>query len=69
MNNQLMAYANIPTDSDDFVSNVTGLEQIVDSDSIWSMSAMMVLDNYIMPGSQATTAVMSPADQKNTSIN
>ena len=63
MNNQLMAYTQTPTDSDDFVSNVTGLEQIVDSDSIWSMSAMMVLDNYIMPGSQATTAVMSPADQ------
>lgn len=63
MNNQLMAYTQTPTDSDDFVSNVTGLEQIVDSDSIWSMSAMMVLDNYIMPGSQATSAVMSPADQ------
>ena len=24
---------------------------------------MMVLDNYIMPGSQATNAVMSPSDQ------
>ncbi len=63
MNNQLMAYTQTPTDSDDFVSNVTGLEQIVDSNSIWSMSAMMVLDNYIMPGSQATSTVMPPADQ------
>jgi O-antigen ligase len=63
MNNQLMAYTQTPTDSDDFVSNVTGLEQIVDSNSIWSMSAMMVLDNYIMPGSQATSTVMLPADQ------
>lgn len=63
MNNQLMAYTQTPTDYDDFTANVTGLEHLVDSDSIWSMSAMMVLDNYIMPGSQATNAVMSPADQ------
>ena len=63
MNNQLMAYTQTPTDYDDFTANVTGLEHLVDSDSIWSMSAMMVLDNYIMPGSQATNAVMSPSDQ------
>ena len=63
VNNQLMAYTQTPTDYDDFTANVTGLEHLVDSDSIWSMSAMMVLDNYIMPGSQATNAVMSPSDQ------
>lgn len=63
MNTELTNYTQTPTDSDDYVSNVTGLEKIVDSDSIWSLSAMMVLDNYIMPGSQATSSVMSPADQ------
>lgn len=63
MNTELTNYTQTPTDSDDYVSNVTGLEKIVDSDSIWSLSAMMVLDNYIMPGSQVTNAVMSPADQ------
>jgi hypothetical protein len=63
MNNQLMNYSQTPTDYDDYSANVTGLEQLVDSNSIWSMSAMMVLDNYIMPGSQNTNAVMSPADQ------
>ena len=63
MNTELTNYTQTPTDSDDYVSNVTGLEKIVDSDSIWSLSAMMVLDNYIMPGSQATNAVMSPSDQ------
>ncbi|MBX9865581.1 MAG: Wzy polymerase domain-containing protein [Burkholderiales bacterium] len=63
MNTELTNYTQTPTDSDDYISNVTGLEKIVDSDSIWSLSAMMVLDNYIMPGSQVTNAVMSPADQ------
>lgn len=63
MNNQLMAYTQTPTDYDDYVTNVTALEQIIDSNSIWSLSAMMVLDNYIMPGSQATGAAMPVADQ------
>lgn len=63
MNNQLMAYSQTPTDYDDYVTNVTSLEQIADSNSVWSLSAMMVLDNYIMPGSQATSAVIPPADQ------
>lgn len=63
MNNQLMAYSQPPSDYDDYSSNVAALEQIVDSNSIWSLSAMMVLDNYIMPGSQATAAVLQPAEQ------
>ncbi len=63
MNNQLMYYSQTPTDYDDYVTNVTALEQIADSSSVWSLSAMMVLDNYIMPGSQATTAVIKPEDQ------
>jgi O-antigen ligase len=63
VNAQLTAYTQTPTDYDDYVTNVTGLEQLVDSDSMWSLPAMMVFDNYIMPGSQATNAVIKPQDQ------
>lgn len=62
-NNELTSYTQTPTDYDDYVTNVTGLRSYIDSNSMWSLPAMMVLDNYIMPGSQATNAVMSPAEQ------
>lgn len=63
VNTQLTSYTQTPSDFDDYSSNVAGLEQFVDSNSIWSLPAMMVLDNYIMPGSQATSAVIPPAKQ------
>lgn len=63
VNNELTSYTQTPTDYDDYVTNVTGLRSYIDNNSMWSLPAMMVLDNYIMPGSQATSAVMSPAEQ------
>ncbi|RTK97586.1 MAG: hypothetical protein EKK64_01100 [Neisseriaceae bacterium] len=63
VNNFLISAAQPSSDYDDYTSNVTQLEQIINSNSMWSMPAMMVLDNYIMPGSQATSAAMSPTDQ------
>lgn len=63
VNTELTSYTQTPTDYDDYVTNVKGLEQFVDSDSMWSLPAMMVLDNYIMPGSQATNAVIPANDQ------
>lgn len=62
-NNQLTAYTQTPTDYDDYVANVTGLRQFIDNNSMWSLPAMMVLDNYIMPGSQATSSAMTPQEQ------
>lgn len=63
VNNQLMAYTQTPTDFDDYVSNIKGMESLIDNNSMWALPAMMVLDNYIMPGSQATNAAMPVADQ------
>lgn len=64
VNNQLMAYSQQPTDYDDFVTNVTGLRKIIDSNSIWSSQAMMVFDNYIMPGdTRSTGTVLSLEEQ------
>ena len=62
-NNQLTAYTQTPTDYDDYVANITGLRQFIDNNSMWSLPAIMVLDNYIMPGSQATNSAMTPQDQ------
>lgn len=63
VNNQLMYYTQTPTDYDDYVANIKGMEDLIDNNSMWALPAMMVLDNYVMPGSQATSAAMSAADQ------
>lgn len=63
VNNQLLSYTQMPSDYDDYVGNVKGLEQLIDSNSMWAIPAIMVLDNYIMPGSQATNAAMSLSEQ------
>lgn len=62
-NNELSSYAQPPTDYDDYVFNVNGLTKYIDSDSMWALPAAMVLDNYIVPGSQATNAIMQPDQQ------
>lgn len=63
VNNQLMSYTQTPASYDDFADNMQGMRQLVDSNSMWALPTMMVMDNYIMPGSQATNAVLQPAEQ------
>lgn len=63
VNNELSSYSQPPTDYDDYVTNVSGLTKYIDSDSMWALPAAMVLDNYVVPGSQATSAVMKPEQQ------
>ena len=62
-NDQLSSLTQTPTDYDDYVANLTILEKYIDSNSMLALPASMVLDNYIMPGSQATNSAMSPQDQ------
>ena len=62
VNNFLISASQPSSDYDDYTANVTQLEKLIDTNSMWSLPALMVLDNYITPGSQATTAVMQPAE-------
>lgn len=61
--NQLVSYTAVPDDADDFAHNAQQIQQIVDNNSLWSLSALMVLDNYILPTSPKTNAAMSMQDQ------
>lgn len=63
VNNFLISASQPSSDYDDYTANVTQLEKLIDTNSMWSLPALMVLDNYITPGSQATSAVMQPAEQ------
>lgn len=59
----LVNFTAVPQDSDDFSSNVNKLEDLVNNNLFWSFPALMVLDNYIIPGLPQTNASMSVADQ------
>lgn len=53
----------VPQDMDDFTNNVHTLEDIIANKPMFVMPALMVMDNYIVPGSPQTNAVMSIQDQ------
>lgn len=59
----LVNFTAVPQDSDDFSANVNKLEGMVDNDLLWSFPALMVLDNYIIPGLPQTNASMSVVNQ------
>ncbi len=61
--NQLLRYSNVPQDMDDYVTNVKQLEQIFETTSFWKLQTLMVLNNYIMPGSPQTSQAMSIEEQ------
>ena len=61
--NQMLSYVQVPDDSDDYANNLHQLEKFADSSSIWAMPALLVMDNYILPTSPKTNAVMSTQDQ------
>lgn len=60
---ELVGYTAVPQDSDDFTANVSNLRNIVDNNLLWSFPALMVLDNYIIPGLPQTNAAMLVSDQ------
>lgn len=59
----LVFYTDVPQDSDDFTANVIKLEGLVNNNLLWSLPALMVLDNYILPGVPQTNNAMPIADQ------
>ncbi len=60
---KIVGLTQVPTDADDYKNNVTQLEDLINNNLIWSLPALMVLDNYNMPGSPATNAVLTPIQQ------
>ena len=61
--NEMLTYTQVPEDADDFANNLNHLEKYADSVSIWSLPALLVMDNYVLPTSPKTNAAMSPQDQ------
>lgn len=61
--NQLVAFTAVPEDMDDFSHNVQQLEQIADNNLVWSLPALMVMDNYMLPTSPKTNNAMPVQDQ------
>ena len=61
--NKLVGLTQVPNDADDYKNNVTKLEDLINNNLIWSLPALMVLDNYNMPGSPAINAVLTPVQQ------
>ena len=61
--NQLVSYTNVPQDVDDFTNNTISLRDLVDNNVFWSFPALMVLDNYIIPGAPQTNAAMTLPEQ------
>ena len=61
--NQLVSYTAVPQDADDFRHNVQQITQIVDTNMIWSLPALLVLDNYMLPTSPQTNSAMPLQDQ------
>lgn len=61
--NFLISSTMVPKDSDDYVHNVNQLENLVNTNLIWSFPAAMVLDQYNLPGMQLTNLAMPLQDQ------
>lgn len=52
-----------PKTIDDYTNNVKGLQQIIEHNQLWALPALMVMDNYIQPGSPQISSVLSSAEQ------
>ncbi len=60
---QLTSYAQVPQDTDDYANNLRQIQKIVDTNALWSLTALTVMDNYLMPSSPQTNAAMPVQEQ------
>lgn len=60
---QVASYTMQPKTIDDYTNNVRGLQQVIEHNSIWAFPALMVMDNYIQPGTTQTGNVLSTEEQ------
>jgi O-antigen ligase len=61
--NKLLSLTFQPKTIDEYSYNVNGLKQIINNDQLWAFPAIMILDNYLQPGSNETANVMGINEQ------
>jgi O-antigen ligase len=61
--NKLLSFTGQPKTIDEYTVNIKGLQQIIDENSIWSYPALMILDNYLQPGTAQINNILSTKDQ------
>ena len=59
----VLNYTTTPKTIDEYKGNITNLIEIVNNNVMWQYPALMVLDNYIQPGSPQINEVLSISDQ------
>jgi len=62
-NDRLAYLSQSPQDYDTFNKNATELKAMVNSNGIWKLQALLILDGYIQPGNQTTNSVFTPQEQ------
>lgn len=60
---RLVELSVVPVDNDDYAANIHELTNIIDNNKLWSLPALMALDNYLMPGSSKLNNALSIMDQ------
>ena len=52
-----------PKTIDDYTNNIRGLQQVIDHNPLWVLPSLMVMDNYVQPGSPQLNGILSVSDQ------
>jgi O-antigen ligase len=61
--NNITMLAQVPQDIDDYTANTHRIEAIIQNDPMWVEPALMVMDSYIIPGSDRTNSAMDIREQ------
>ncbi len=60
---QVVKYTTSPQNAGEYNDNVRGLQWIIDNNPLWAFPALMIIDDYIRPGSPQINEILSVADQ------
>jgi O-antigen ligase len=60
---QVVKYTTSPQNAVEYNDNVRGLQWIIDNNPLWAFPALMIIDDYIRPGSPQINEILSVADQ------
>ncbi len=61
--NELLNYTTSVRDVNQYNNNIYRLKEMVDNDLLWQLPALMVMDNYIQPGTVQTNNILSLQEQ------
>ncbi|MFN8771161.1 MAG: Wzy polymerase domain-containing protein [Neisseriaceae bacterium] len=60
---KVASYTEQPKTIDDYTNNIRGLQQVIDHNPLWVLPSLMVMDNYVQPGSPQLNGILSVSDQ------